>query len=521
MPIVLTEEDATALANPPAGTSALLVDDSTHEYATKAPDGTVSPLTGTPGADAPLITSFDAGNSGAAYEHDLADGVVQELVLNSATPDITFTGWPSAPDVGLLQAWYTQDGTGNRVPTFGAEVDWGSAGEPDWSTASGQTDIVNFETRDGGTRVLASLQGRPGAAGAAGTDGLAGGAISIPYVFSTTTTDSDPGSGNLRLSNATQASATVIRADLLDSGGTDWTAVLDTLDDATGTVKGHIRLFKSDDATKWLVFTVSALATPSGYRNVTVANVGSSTTSPFANGDPITLAFSRAGDVGASGTASVGSDPIWDAAGDIAQGTGADTAARLAIGTAYQAPRVNAGATALEYAGAMTLFAAIDTSGGAAASIDFTSIPATARSIMIEAVVRGAKAAGFDDFWIRVNNDSGANYDYQLQGAFQTSGAASEGIAQTKWAIGQPAAASATAGLFSYFRIFLPFYANTVHRKTGYAESSEITGEGSGGMVVRHAELHWRAATAISRVTLLFAGGNVAQDSYATLYLVS
>ena len=52
--------------------------------------------------------------------------------------------------------------------------------------------------------------------------------------------------------------------------------------------------------------------------------------------------------IGASG-GSVATDAIWDAAGDIVQGTGANTAARLAIGTANQQLRVNAGATALEY----------------------------------------------------------------------------------------------------------------------------------------------------------------------------
>jgi len=45
----------------------------------------------------------------------------------------------------------------------------------------------------------------------------------------------------------------------------------------------------------------------------------------------------------------VATDIIWDAAGDIVQGTGANTAARLALGTASQQLRVNAGATALEY----------------------------------------------------------------------------------------------------------------------------------------------------------------------------
>ena len=52
--------------------------------------------------------------------------------------------------------------------------------------------------------------------------------------------------------------------------------------------------------------------------------------------------------IGAS-SGSVATDAIWDAAGDIVQGTGANTAAKLPIGTASQQLRVNAGATALEY----------------------------------------------------------------------------------------------------------------------------------------------------------------------------
>lgn len=120
-------------------------------------------------------------------------------------------------------------------------------------------------------------------------------------MFSTTTTNSDPGNGNLRLDNATQASATTIRADLLDSLGTTWTAVLDSLDDATGPLKGHIRLVKTTDATKWLLFTVSAVDNSTGYRNITVANVASSGADPFANSDPVTLVYTRGGDLGTTG----------------------------------------------------------------------------------------------------------------------------------------------------------------------------------------------------------------------------
>ena len=72
----------------------------------------------------------------------------------------------------------------------------------------------------------------------------ANGVLAITYTFDTTTTDADPAAGKLRLGNATQNAATVIRTDLLDSLGVDWTAVLDTFDASTNAVKGQVRLSK-------------------------------------------------------------------------------------------------------------------------------------------------------------------------------------------------------------------------------------------------------------------------------------
>lgn len=139
----------------------------------------------------------------------------------------------------------------------------------------------------------------------------AGGAMAIPYTFSTTTTDADPGAGFLRLDNATQNIATTIRADLAGADGSTFTDVLATFDDSTSTVKGYILLQALADATKWILCSVSALAAPAGYRNITVAVVASSAASPFANNDDIVLKFSRNGDkgdtgaTGATGTAGI------------------------------------------------------------------------------------------------------------------------------------------------------------------------------------------------------------------------
>ena len=45
----------------------------------------------------------------------------------------------------------------------------------------------------------------------------------------------------------------------------------------------------------------------------------------------------------------VATDSIWDAAGDLAVGTGANTAGRLALGGALALPRVNAAGNAIEW----------------------------------------------------------------------------------------------------------------------------------------------------------------------------
>ena len=133
----------------------------------------------------------------------------------------------------------------------------------------------------------------------------AGGALSAVYTFSTTTTDADPGAGILRFDNATQNAATTIRADLLGSDARDMTNVLATFDDSTSTVKGYINLYKASDETAFIVFSVSAMASPSGYRNITVAVVASSATNPFADADALVMEFTRTGDKGETGAAGV------------------------------------------------------------------------------------------------------------------------------------------------------------------------------------------------------------------------
>jgi hypothetical protein len=130
----------------------------------------------------------------------------------------------------------------------------------------------------------------------------AGSAYAIPYTIDlSSTADADPGSGKLRFDSATQNAATTLRLDPLGAGNVDYTAMIDTFDASTSTVKGSIRIVKQGDASKFLMFNVTARTAPSGYRDISVTPVASSAANPFLNGDSVLLFFQRTGDKGAPG----------------------------------------------------------------------------------------------------------------------------------------------------------------------------------------------------------------------------
>lgn len=131
---------------------------------------------------------------------------------------------------------------------------------------------------------------------------FAGTAMALPYTFSATTTDADPTPGFMRLDNATQNAATTIRLDLVGADGSTWTSLIDAMAGSNSAVKGQIRVTKFTDPSKWAIYNVTAVASPSGYKNVAVTPVSASATNPFTAGDPLVLMFTRTGDVGTAGT---------------------------------------------------------------------------------------------------------------------------------------------------------------------------------------------------------------------------
>lgn len=153
---------------------------------------------------------------------------------------------------------------------------------------------------------------------------LNGVGFGTPYTIDlSSTTDADPGNGKLRFNSATQSASTVLRLDLLSSNTADYTAVLDTFDASTSAIKGRIALVKQGDAKTFLVFDVTARTAPSGYRNISVTPVASSSANPFVAGDAVLLFFQRTGDKGDTG--SVPSFPNLYVRYEVASGTAPDT----------------------------------------------------------------------------------------------------------------------------------------------------------------------------------------------------
>lgn len=117
----------------------------------------------------------------------------------------------------------------------------------------------------------------------------------IKWLYDSTTSMADPGTGDIRFNNATLASVTAIAVSATGSGS-DVSDYVATWDDSTNTVKGHI-LIREEAGSVIAVFTVSAVTDNSTWLQLTVTYVAGSLT--LTAGDPLYVTHVRTGDAGA------------------------------------------------------------------------------------------------------------------------------------------------------------------------------------------------------------------------------
>ena len=131
-------------------------------------------------------------------------------------------------------------------------------------------------------------------------DFLPSGGDSAQFKYSTTTTDSDPGSGYIRFNNSTLGSATSAFVDDAEINGTDVSAWLLSFDDVTGnaTNRGRIRVTKSNTLDTWHVWKITGASTDaSGYVKLALTYIDGNGT--LANDDKVFLSFTASGEDGA------------------------------------------------------------------------------------------------------------------------------------------------------------------------------------------------------------------------------
>lgn len=85
---------------------------------------------------------YDNGNSGASITIDFANGAMQKVTLNSATPAITIANGPAA---GRFRLKVVQDGSGGRVPSW-AGTNYSASRWLFTATAPGVNLDINGET---------------------------------------------------------------------------------------------------------------------------------------------------------------------------------------------------------------------------------------------------------------------------------------------------------------------------------------------------------------------------------------
>lgn len=157
--------------------------------------------------------------------------------------------------------------------------------------------------------------------------------------------------------------------------------------------------------------------------------------------------------------------------GDTIYASGTSTPARLGIGSTGQVLTVSGGVPtwATSSSGGMTLIS--ETVASAATGITFGSIPSTYKQLLIEWSGTQHSATG-SQFGLRINNDSGSNYNDNYvsfeAASVQNSGGSgtSIGANAARWPFGQNNNSGATASFHCKGFFVLDNYASSTKLKT-------------------------------------------------------
>lgn len=266
-------------------------------------------LTGLPYVFDDGVTAVDPG-SGKLSWNNVNAGSATELYVNETGPN-------SEPFGPILSAWddlgsttrgylyITKVGTPTTFTYFAIEsVETDNGTWKQWTIAAVGS---NGTFADGDNLNVIFTPVGTGATGAIGPTGAAGVSGGLYYAFdSSTTTNADPGTGDVRLNDAAFVDVTEIAISYsgADTGAPDFETLIKTWDDSTTlTNRGQILLKKSSAVENFAAYRITAAITDgTTYGRFTVVHDDSS--GSFSDTDDIRVEFTRTGDTGATGPGS-------------------------------------------------------------------------------------------------------------------------------------------------------------------------------------------------------------------------
>ena len=150
-----------------------------------------------------------------------------------------------------------------------------------------------------------------------------------------------------------------------------------------------------------------------------------------------------------------------------------------------------------------SLIAETTVGAGGAASVTFGSIPATYKALAVIGMSRTEKATGGDNLAIRINADTGNNYDTERFFIYEGGFSALSDRVTTEGRLGIQDGANSRASSFSPVYVDIPYYTDTNIEKSLISRMSNVGSLGSDNtMNISFGQTHWRNSAAIASITL-------------------
>lgn len=160
------------------------------------------------------------------------------------------------------------------------------------------------------------------------------------------------------------------------------------------------------------------------------------------------------------------------------------------------------------------------TGTGASGVLEFPSIPATYRGLMLLFALRSdvASTSATLNLVFETSPTAGA-YNYELFNASAATVSGAENVGATdRIIVGAVPGASSTANVYATGEILIPEYANTGMFKSTMSRMSANLDISTTLLQVYHTSGLWESTAAIDRIRLTLAASNFTTASRATLY---